>query len=725
MSPRRLRGGVAIPPYIPPDPVEGEAIPHVRWAATGGGGSGWDGDEPVATVRDGPTVITGRGVRNRETVAKQVNLVHDAFDKAGCSVDLLMEGNTFQTTFDDWDYDNGLGGTSVITGYGVPIDFDGIMGLNANGTIKYYWRTTSNNPNVAERIEGPFYLYVRAPGVGAGKQFDFSINLKPDAVGDTAGVQYRTLRQCLSWLIGQGSVRGRVVCKTDSASTGVRYSMAGFVDTDRDHATAWYSIVHDEGIEPHWGNSDTTGANMYCDGVSFDGNHKFELSKCSTNLHSGIWRCHYDSNKMISFRGAEIFGGDAVGTGQTGSGAKLLMWGEQPSQQWVSFDRARFPGDPVDPDAPESEYYVQDCYIHDMPGYGVLGSIQCINTAIDMISGSAFENNRGMAQRLTGSQIGGIQSGLRVPMAAAKLTGPTNSKFQKTGGNGRTSTLNGLVNDVVTESMVLDDSGTSSSTTVEMVRAEINANWAGWNLGAISSETILTAIYLSVADLPPSYSIGLPSDPAANTATPRPVGPTGLDLITIADIHSNWLVIDQSARAQNILYRYVRCFNIVGSAHVVIGNTKDIALVSCDFQDKSQGFGAGSGAAQQSLIHTGCEHFVMAACTHGGPTNSIQFSSGGVVASTESEVSDSFFEALVANVTSGAIAFNDITTRTGTKPAWANSNSVAINNASAAAALFEGPADATPNWTPKSALAQPNGNIPGRFNLDGSEKVAA
>lgn len=693
-----------------PPPPSGLLAPSSQWNGTAGSGFGGSNPAaPVDPVRTGAKAICRPLQPPNLQFDMDLNLVADALAFGGLAyVRVWCEGNYIDVTEPEYvAYTDANGVSRQMYGYKAALDYTEAMALSSTGAMQVYFEAVPTLGGVQTRVMGPYLYYPRASGVGAGKFYTHEVSVNPSG-GTTPGVTYPTLAAALSYMSSQSAQFPHILLTGDAA----RYSTAGSSSPARNFAESWCVIECAPDVTAYMGNFDTTQTSLSYDGLCFRGSGiRFETTAMSTSFQSAL-RGHANSYNLFWLDGIDVTSGTpSASFGGSGSGAQALRYGQQPSIYWITRNNAN----------PFNVYFTE-VNAHDLSGYGLNSSNLIRNSRLNLVSGSGVENNFGAVQGLEISEIGGVQTGFRIGVAAFTLTysgSATLAEFQKTSVNGVGGTIRAWEDGVNTFSMTITQNGTSANTTVQQVIDEINATWTDWSATTpAGAGTILSAAFLSVADLPPSYSIGLPSDPAASTATPRSVA-GGLDLITIADIHSNSLIVDGAIQAQNCVYRFVDSFDIVQSANMAFSGVKDFAVLNCSFQDVSVTDGY---AAQISIVSGGNSHFLFEASTMSGTNNLIQVGTTGAAATFDaySQIYLSVFEGLtIANTPDPDLSIDYVMVRTLSLPAQAT-NSSDLGDI-APATMFTAPAAIPPDFTPLPPLQFGSGDWAGRYLPDGSE----
>lgn len=595
----RLRMGQssAIPP--PPSTM---LSPTVQWGVTGIAGSGYGGSGAPVPVDPGgsPQCVLRHLFLPFMTFADDYTLVFEAGSFDGTSkVRIFCEGNYVDVTTPQWwPYTDPRGLTNYVYGHGVVLDHAAILALNATGSMNVYGEAFSNNPSIANRVMGPYLLYARAPGVGAGLQYDWEYLIDRTAVVDTPDVRYRQLETALARAAATGKVRPVFTLVTTSSTTPYRYKniTSGGVGA----ASALYTIRPAVGISAIIGDYSTTsgGGNGAGDGLHFTtqpgANLQLDISAGATSLFGlGFYRNGSGSNNILFFDGVEITC-SGLPTGTTGTGTTLITAaGFQPGGFWLTRNNTR-----------PYHWIWKDCYIHDMASYGVMLSELILNNIIDGISGSSVENLLGAMQGNIISRIGGYQAGLRVQTPAMTLyyNGAGAATYERSGNN-----IKSYVNGVQTNTTL-----GASSYLLTALAAYINANWTDWVAVLDPACPPWASSFMSMANLVPSASI---TPPVSVTAA-------GTAFTAVMDIHSDVITFytpypSGYTAYENLSISFNKGYNNVATAPATLQLFSDVTCHHNIFADASF---ANGQAVQQSTYGFGstCQHVLNYANTFMG-----------------------------------------------------------------------------------------------------------
>lgn len=727
--------GEGVGPVVDAPYVESIA-PNSQWATTGAFDSGYG--EATVEIPTDPTRTTAKAILRPmflpwKTFADDYLVVFEADAFGGIEkVRIYLEGNYVDVTTPVWTpYTNANGGTSYVWGYQVRVDYAAVMAMHATGDMRLYAEAFPKNEAVQHRVMGPYPLYARAPGVGATNQYDISLTVDPKGAV-SAGVSYTTLKAALSYCSAQAKIRPllRLTRNYDPDDQTTRYQglpSGGGAGVSPTHNVAanvatLATIAPDVDVNAMFGDDTVTGANPDYDGCHFmaanGGTIVIETTRVATN-GSPIFRGASSGSNIFVLEGVELRGGTPVAAGWTGEGAAALRYGNQPSGALWTFNNAN-----------PSNVYLIDVNMHDVPAYGFTDIAMSLNSTLTDISGSGVEAVRGAIQGLTMARTDGVHAGLREFRDAFTLTYSGSAsvvKFQKTSANGAAGVIRAWEDGVNTFSMTIVNPSTPgpTATSVQDVIDYINANWTNFSASTIGADCRLSAAYLSVSDLKPSYSIGLPSDATATTATPRTIPPEGLALKVIADIHANGIVWNNVSdpggttggfNYENCSMRFIKMYDQVGTGNITIVQGRDIVVANVECQDTSRLYSSasialGSLSPQVSQIGNPNQHVLVYNLTMTGEGNNI-------VTSTTAEF-DAFcrlenwsVEAFGrSSPVDTSLSPNKILTRTGTVHATCT-NSATLSGA-AESTMYVDAASIPPDMTPLAPLEWGDGSYAG------------
>lgn len=703
--------GAAVGP-IADAPLVPTIAPTSQWTGTAGSGFGTaNPSAPSDPTRTGAkTILRQLFVPQIAFTADETLVVTAAAFGGMTKVTAWCEGNSVDLTSEGvFDYVDANGVTRWVRGYGVKLDYAAAMALSTTGAMRVYFQGIPANGGVQERVIGPFLFYPRAPGVGAGKQYDYEVQVIPGSSA-VAGVSYPTIVAALNYMQSVSAVFPHVVL----ASNG-RYSTAGTVSPARNAATSFATIEAAPGVTAYLGDYDVAYTMLGYDGLRFKGaGVVLETSAMSRDLTWAL-RYHAASNQWLWLDGCELTAGTPSPTyAGSGSGAQSLRYGTLPTQYFFSSQNTFGP----------FNFYFTEVNAHDLSGYGIQHAELIRNSVLDTVSGSGCELNQGAIHGLQLTKCDGVQTGFRVdtPAFTIRYTGSASVAQidQVRQDNSSTVSANGracyfrLYEDsgTPTHTITVTNTGTSYTTVQALVDA-INA-LTGWVATMADPAPILNASFLSVPGSAPSLGI-----------VKRTVTSTPQSLITIADVHANALTMDGTTGTtfENTTLEFISAYGLVESASVAINTVKDLSMRNCYFQDVS----VTSGYTNQVSIVTGpMSHILIDSTTITGANNVLQVGASGVAATFDaySQLSRLSLEGLTrVNTTDPDLVMDSIAVRTLTVPSGAT-NSKALSSA-AEATLYTDAATVPPDLTPLSPLQLVDGSWPGRYLPDGSEQLAA
>lgn len=704
-------GPIADAPLIP------TIAPTNQWTGTAGTGFGTaNPNAPLDPTRDGPKAMGRLLTTPQISFGEDHTIVVTADAYGGVStVRAWCEGNSVDLTLGQVPYTDANGVSRELRGYSVALDHAAIMALNPTGDMYVYFEIVPILSSVIQtRVIGPYHYYARAPGVGAGKVYDYEVRVIPGSPA-VAGVSYPTIIAALNYMQSVSAKFPHILLSGD----GQRFTTAGTVTTIRNAATSWAIIEAEPGTTAYLGNDDTTWTLPGYDGLCFRGSSiVMEVYRMTNN---GTWamRSHAGAFNWFWCDGIEITGGTPnPANGGTGSGAKAMFYGNPPSVYFFSRNNSN-----------PYNWYFTEVNAHDLPGYGIQHAELIRNSTLTMVSGSGCELNHGAIHGLDISKCDGVQTGFRVDMPAFVLTytgSATVAEYAKVrqdnggvaGANGRSSFLYFYEDSASpTHTITITNGSGASNTTVQSVIDQINAlpNWSATT--PATDGTILNAAFLSLPGLAPSLGIS------------KRVITAPQQFITIADVHANTITMDGTTGTvfENTLIEFVNGFSLIEQASLAINTVKDLSIRNCSFQDIS----VVSGYPVQNSIITGTtlNHILIDALTMTGVGNTLQIGKATPPSVNATFGPYSKFSRIAAEGIF-RVATNDpnleidkVAIRTSTIPANAT-NSVDLGDI-AEDTMYVDPAAIPPNLTPLAPLQFGDGTWAGRYLPDGSEQEAA
>lgn len=573
--------------------------PTAQWDGTAGTGFGAPGGVEVPTD---PTRTTAKPWCNPlfvpyQTFAEEITIGVQAgtFSQIGsvAYVTFYLEGNvaiaSSETTHNFTDV-NGVARQTY--GWQCTFDYDTIMAQHATGTMNLYVKATPSNPAMQERVIGPFVMYARAPGVGAGLQYDHALNLTPSGV-DNPGVTYTTIKKCLNYLGANSKVRG-LITVTETANIKGEECTTGATS-----ATTWTTVVAATGVTATFGDGTRQSANGWYikhDGMRFKGSGiVIDTAALNYSLGSAI-RCLAASNKLLWFDGCEIkTGAPNAAQGGAGSGPSALWKGITSTIYWITVESSQ-----------AGNFYFTEVNAHDMCGYGLSSGQLVRNCNTDGVSGTGSEGLRGAIHKSTMSQIGGALWGLRTAGDGLTLT--------YTGAKTVTYGCTGSPDATATRVFTITIDGVPTTYTVT----------AGSNPPQISD--LVTWVNSTVAEAGlVAAVVGTPTRAACyvhkpGTAQSEAITTTTLvsgvtnTIDTIIDSHGNSVQFGPGAY-ENKSIRFLQVDEAVGVATVSFDNSatmKDVGIMNVSIQDTSAAAGWG---VENGYWQADCEHVCVEYCS--------------------------------------------------------------------------------------------------------------
>lgn len=450
------------------------------------------------------------------------------------------------------------------------------------GFSDLYIKVTTTNEAAQTTVIGPYRVEFRE------NEYDtlIKVAMTPGYPGVTAGYDAADcLKRALDYAVSHPNELVHI-----EAQDSVRY--------DFDPITAATTVLaHKAVITRAVGCTATLGDNTKTSAVSSKlGTFEFRGWKIVPNYMSQwlSWAFYQPDGTHMTFRDCEICNEEpAPGSGQSSSGAGMLIHGRRPSTSWLGRNASN----------PTARYEMIGCNLHDLPEYAFASTSLVYNCTLDTMSGTAAEDVRGYFGWNTVDNLSSVDADYRTyKLALGGLTAPAGSQIEKVGLNGAAGVLNGYETDRSFQASVSDGvmtvtsvtgsftlavgtylkapglpSGTritalgtgsggtgtytlSTSSTFDLassvfvpakytfalvttfatntktadVAAEINANWTGWACTNEASND-RDATYLVLNGGAPGFGFG-----------PTAVG-AGIDLYTIIDAHTNFCALVLSA----------------------------------------------------------------------------------------------------------------------------------------------------------------------------------
>lgn len=740
---RGKRGGAA-----PPEPI----IQTIQPAAPYDGTEGSGGAAPSVTRTRWPTAhITSvaaaindytaspepEGMCTIAPLFKSLVTFTDYYDlyfsadaRSGIAyVRVEMEGGQVDITeLTEGTYINVNSGTSPIIGYRVRINAADLLAYSETPSVRVYATAVSNDPeNEPSRTIGPFLLHARAPGVGPINEFDADIEIDPLAASVIPGQRYFDVNAAMLWVTQNGKMRPRFrfTREYDPGNPATRYAgfQASNLSTRRDFATTLAVFEPAPGVNAYWGDySGTSGAPGF-DGIlvrnAGGGTIKMDLigmaPGTATGQIGGVWRGHTNSFNVFYLEGVEVFDGAIPAEqGGTGSGMNALKWGFDRNGYWLTTQKIATASVGAQP----LHFIAIDVNAHDLSQYGLGFGELLLNSSLRNCSGSAVEGMWGIVQGCAISRMGGYASGQRFHKSLATLIPPQDGslyEFQKVGANGRgtgSGASNGLYlykDGIQTYFLPLNDSQTSTTTMPLAALQDIEAN-TDWTYSDYNTETTLAAVYMSV-----------PSNNPADAISRRTVPSGGIALTTIADIHANGVVYDNTGLFHNVVFEYNTVYEVFGAALVTLAQLTNSCVRNNVFQSVSE---LELGQPEQvSPITRETRGLLYYANTHMGDMNSFQLASNVTWTSGKGRNDHNYFDGYAKATSSVGAVLSKSAIRRNAPP----SGSVDCLDLGSASenTLFEAPLARPPDARPKAPLMLADGAWVGAILPSGAWNRAA
>lgn len=649
-------------------------------------------------------------------------LVFDADASSGINrIEVWMEGGLATLNErQEFAYQNARGGTSKVRGFGIEVSAPTLLAQAVPGTIAsalVYATAYANDEDLnPPRTIGPFLLHAAAPGVGAGKEFDVEIELDSKLALDIPGQKYKDPNAAMLWCNQNGKVRPRFHFSRSYDPADPTTAYKGFqatnLSTRKDFATTLAVFEPDVGVNARWGDYTATSGAPGFDGILIRGvaGGSLELDLLgmapgtSTGAIGGVWRGHTNSFNVFYLEGVKVFDGAIPAeNGGTGSGSRALKWGYDRNGYWLS--RQKIEAGDGTTGAQPLHFIAIDVEAEQLSQYGLGFGELLLNSTLRDCSGSGIEGHWGATQGCKVSRVGGIHSGFRQHIPLSTVFPPVDGatyEFEMPGNNGASSRTVNVYRNGVKTTLTLDTSQTSTSTQPVDILAWLEG--LGWTSTGVNPDTILAGAYLSV----PS---NLPKSPISRQV----VTSAGLQLTTIADIHANGQVWDNSQLFHNVYSVYNVFYEVNTAALVTAAELTNSTVHNNVYQ--SSAF-IESGATEQPSVISRASVLCFYANTLMGNLNAMQLASN-VTWDPRGRFDRNYFDTMLKATSDPDLVFEHGVLRRITLPSG-SVDSVALGSPGEET-LFVNPTSLPPDARPlPGKLLTPLGEQAGALLPDGS-----
>jgi hypothetical protein len=244
--------------------------PSAQWGVSGVAGSGFNGGNPAPPVdptRTGPKVRARLLTVPYQTVIGGLLIAIAASAKGGIgAVNMWAEGTVSGTnTKVTVPYLDSNAVKKLRRGcYAFMFDYAATMALNVTGSVQFYVEVIPKDPTILKRVLGPYLVHARAPGVGAGLQYDTSLTLTPSQ--PQTGTNYQTLQAAALFCKNNGKIRP-LITVTENCNLDFTTPLSSAFTS----VGTWATLTHAPGVVANIVTTGFTTARLKYGGMRYSG----------------------------------------------------------------------------------------------------------------------------------------------------------------------------------------------------------------------------------------------------------------------------------------------------------------------------------------------------------------------------------------------------------------------------------------------------------------------